>query len=187
MDDVIAGVLRRTGLPAHLLELELTESLALEGSDSVRGSLESFSAFGVKCTHDDFAVGFSNFGYLGSLPIDKVKIDKSYVAQIGTDDDGSASALAIGVIALAKALNLDVVAEGVETQDQLDFLHDHGCDQIQGYLFSEPLPAAEVSALLMLDTLAPASAGRPRRRRAARSSAGKRRQPQRPRTPSNAV
>ena len=187
MDDVVAAALRRTGLPPQLLELELTESLALQGSESVRSTLAAISAFGVKCTVDDFGVGFSNFGYLGSLPIDKVKIDKSYVAQIGTDDDGSASALAIGVIALAKALNLDVVAEGVETQDQLDFLHDHGCDQIQGYLFSEPLPAAEVSALLMLDTLAPASAGRPRRRRAARSSAGKRRQPQRPRTPSNAV
>jgi diguanylate cyclase (GGDEF)-like protein len=157
MDDVIAAVLRRTGLPPHLLELELTESLALQHSDSVRSTLAAISAFGVKCTVDDFGVGFSNFGYLGSLPIDKVKIDKSFVAQIGTDDDGSASALAIGVIALAKALHLDVVAEGVETRHQLEFLHAHGCDQIQGYLFSEPLPAHRLSTLLMLEMVSPGS------------------------------
>ncbi|MBV8386371.1 MAG: EAL domain-containing protein [Acidimicrobiia bacterium] len=155
MDDVVAAVLRRTGLPPHLLELELTESLALQGSESVRTTLAAISAFGVKCAVDDFGVGFSNFGYLGTLPIDKVKVDKSFVAQIGTDDDGSASALAIGVIALAKALHLDVVAEGVETRQHLEFLHTHGCDQIQGYLFSAPLPADTLETLLMLEMVSP--------------------------------
>jgi diguanylate cyclase (GGDEF)-like protein len=186
MDDVIAAVLRRTGLPAHLLELELTESLALQGSDSVRTTLAAISAFGVKCTVDDFGVGFSNFGYLGSLPIDKVKIDKSFVAQIGTDDDGSASALAIGVIALAKALDLDVVAEGVETRHQLEFLQAHGCDQIQGYLFSEPLPASKLSTLLVLDMVAPVPNQRTNKRPAKRAPAAKGRRPQRSPTRSSA-
>ncbi|MBV8162134.1 MAG: EAL domain-containing protein, partial [Acidimicrobiia bacterium] len=158
MDDVVAGALRRTGLPPRLLELELTESLALQGSEAVRETLDAIHGFGVTCAVDDFGVGFSNFGYLGTLPIDKVKVDKSFVAQIGVDD-GSASALAIGVVALAKALGLDVVAEGVENHEQLAFLRAHGCDQIQGYLFSAPLPAADLATLLMLEMVSP-GAGR---------------------------
>ncbi|MBV8304936.1 MAG: EAL domain-containing protein, partial [Acidimicrobiia bacterium] len=159
MDDVVAGVLRRTGLPPSLLELELTESLALQGNEAIRETLDAIHAFGVKCAVDDFGVGFSNFGYLGTLPIDKVKVDKSFVSQIGVGDDGAASALAIGIIALAKALGLDVVAEGVENHGQLEFLRDHGCDQIQGYLFSAPLPATELATLLMLEMVSP-GAGR---------------------------
>jgi len=155
MDDVVAGVLRRTGLPPRLLELELTESLALQGSEAIRETLDAIHAFGVKCAVDDFGVGFSNFGYLGTLPIDKVKVDKSFVSQIGVTDDGAASALAIGIIALAKALGLDVVAEGVESHEQLEFLREHGCDQIQGYLFSAPLPADQLSTLLMLEMVSP--------------------------------
>jgi len=171
MDDVVAAALLHTGLPAGLLELELTESLALQGSDAIRHTLQAISAFGVKCTVDDFGVGFSNFGYLGTLPIDKVKIDKSFVSQIGVGDDGAASALAIGVIALAKALELHVVAEGVESHEQLEFLRDHSCDQIQGYLFSAPLPAAELETLLMLELVSPGAGrlgpARPRRSRSA--------------------
>ena len=155
VDDVVAGVLRRTGLPPSLLELELTESLALQGDEAVRETLDAIHAFGVKCAVDDFGVGFSNFGYLGTLPIDKVKVDKSFVSQIGVSDDGAASALAIGIIALAKALGLDVVAEGVENHEQLEFLREHGCDQIQGYLFSGPLPADQLSTLLMLEMVSP--------------------------------
>jgi diguanylate cyclase (GGDEF)-like protein len=155
MDDVIAAVLRRTGLPPSLLELELTESLALQGSEGIRETLDAISAYGVKCAVDDFGVGFSNFGYLGTLPIDKVKVDKSFVSQIGVGDDAAASALAIGIIALAKALGLDVVAEGVENHEQLEFLREHGCDQIQGYLFSGPLPADQLSTLLMLEMVSP--------------------------------
>jgi EAL domain-containing protein (putative c-di-GMP-specific phosphodiesterase class I) len=156
MDDVVARVLRRTGLPPRLLELELTESLALHVSPAIRATLDAISAFGVKCAVDDFGVGFSNFGYLGTLPIDKVKVDKSFVSQIGVGDDGAAaSALAIGIIALAKALGLGVVAEGVESYDQLEFLRQHGCDQIQGYLFSGALPADQLSTLLMLEMVSP--------------------------------
>jgi diguanylate cyclase (GGDEF)-like protein len=175
MDDVVAGALRRTGLPPSLLELELTESLALQGNDAVRATLDAISAFGVKCAVDDFGVGFSNFGYLGTLPIDKVKVDKSFVSQIGVGDDGAASALAIGIIALAKALGLEVVAEGVENQEQLEFLRAHGCDQIQGFLFSGPLPADQLSSLLMLEMVSPGT-GRlgptngHKRRRAERST-----------------
>jgi len=193
MDDVVAGVLRRTELPPSLLELELTESLALQGSEAIRDTLDAISAFGVKCAVDDFGVGFSNFGYLGTLPIDKVKVDKSFVSQIGVGDDAAASALAIGIIALAKALGLDVVAEGVENHEQLEFLRDHGCDQIQGYLFSGPLPADQLSTLLMLEMVSPGAGrlgpARPRRphsataRKAAREwSAGRRERPLRVRT-----
>jgi len=178
MDDVIAGVLRRTGLPPRLLELELTESLALQGDEGIRETLNAISAFGVKCAVDDFGVGFSNFGYLGTLPIDKVKVDKSFVSQIGISDDGAASALAIGIIALAKALGLDVVAEGVENHEQLEFLREHGCDQIQGYLFSGALPADQLSTLLMLEMVSPGTGrlgpARPRPPRSATSRRAKR-------------
>src|SRR5207248_4970377 len=193
VDDVVAGALRRTGLPPRLLELELTESLALEGSEAIRETLEAISAFGVKCAVDDFGVGYSNFGYLGTLPIDKVKVDKSWVARIGEGDDGGASTLTIGIIAVAKALGLDVVAEGVETQEQLEFLREHGCDQIQGYLFSGPVPADQLSTLLMLEMVSPGAGrlgpARPRRlhsataRKAAKEgSAGRRERPLRVRT-----
>ena len=181
MDDVVAGVLRRTGLPPSLLELELTESLALNGDLGVRETLDAISAFGVKCAVDDFGVGFSNFGYLGTLPIDKVKVDKSFVSQIGVGDDAAASALAIGIIALAKALGLGVVAEGVETHEQLEFLREHGCDQIQGYLFSGPVPADQLSTLLMLEMvspgtgrLGPARPQRPRQTRQPQSATAER-------------
>jgi diguanylate cyclase (GGDEF)-like protein len=199
VDDVVAGVLRRTGLPPRLLELELTESLALQGSEAIRETLEAISAFGVKLAVDDFGVGYSNFSYLGTLPIDKVKVDKSWVSRIGEGDDGAASTLTIGIIAVAKALGLDVVAEGVETHDQLEFLRDHACDQIQGFLFSGPLPADQLSTLLMLEMVSPGAGrlgpARPHRSRQTRQlqnvngkrpvtkrSAGRRQRPLRVRT-----
>jgi diguanylate cyclase (GGDEF)-like protein len=149
IDDVVARTLRETGLDPDLLELELTESLALQDSHAVSELLDQVKEMGVSFTIDDFCVGYSDFGYLGTLPIDKVKVDKSFVARIGTPK----AALVVGIIALARGLDLKVVAEGVETKEQLEFLREHGCDQIQGFLFSEPLPADKLTSLLMLETL----------------------------------
>jgi diguanylate cyclase (GGDEF)-like protein len=151
IDDVVAAALRKSGLEPSLLELELTESLALQDSDSIREILQSVKTLGVKCSIDDFGVGFSNLGYLGTLPIDKIKIDKSFVRRINSPD--GKSALVVGIISLARGLGLEVVAEGVETKEELDFLRKHGCDQIQGFLFSQAVPAEQLTNLLMLEAL----------------------------------
>jgi diguanylate cyclase (GGDEF)-like protein len=151
IDDVVAVALRASGLDPHLLELELTESLALQDSEAIRDILQSVKSMGVKCSIDDFGVGFSNLGYLGTLPIDKIKIDKSFVRRINSPD--GKSALVVGIISLARGLGLEVVAEGVETKEELDFLRRHGCDQIQGYLFSRAVPAEQLTTLLMLESL----------------------------------
>jgi EAL domain-containing protein (putative c-di-GMP-specific phosphodiesterase class I) len=151
IDDVVAKALRESGLDPELLELELTESLALQDSDAIRDILQHVKSLGVKCSIDDFGVGFSNLGYLGTLPIDKIKIDKSFVRRINSPD--GKSALVVGIISLARGLGLEVVAEGVETKEELDFLRQHGCDQIQGYLFSRAIPADQLTTLLMLESL----------------------------------
>jgi diguanylate cyclase (GGDEF)-like protein len=151
--DMVAAVLRRTGLDPKLLELELTESLALQGDQSTYRTIEELKEMGVRCAVDDFGVGYSNFGYLDSLPIDKIKIDKGFVSKINTT--ANKPALVVGIIALGRGLGLEVVAEGVETHEQFEFLAAHGCDEIQGYLFSKPLPAEELGTLLMLELVSP--------------------------------
>ena len=145
--DMVAGVLRRTGLQARRLELELTESLALEETESVTAALDDLHRMGVQCSIDDFGTGYSALSYLTRFPIDTLKIDKGFVGHI--DGDSNESAIVRGVIALAHSLNLDVVAEGVETTEQLLFLRENGCDLMQGYLFSRPVPASELEVLLV--------------------------------------
>ncbi|MBV9663400.1 MAG: EAL domain-containing protein, partial [Actinobacteria bacterium] len=151
--DLVSSVLRRTGLDPTLLELELTESLALQGDDVTREALEQLAAMGVRCAVDDFGVGFSNFGYLDTLPIHEIKIDKTFVAKIG--EDSEQPALVVGIVALGRGLGLKVVAEGVENRRQLDVLRALDCDTIQGYFFSKPLPADELATLLMLEVVSP--------------------------------
>jgi diguanylate cyclase (GGDEF)-like protein len=151
--EMVAAALRRTGLDPNLLELELTESLALQGDDSTRETLEELVAMGVRCAVDDFGVGFSNFGYLDTLPIHEIKIDKTFVAKIG--EDSEQPALVVGIIALGRGLGLKVVAEGVENRRQLDVLRALECDTIQGFFFSRPLPADELATLLMLEVVSP--------------------------------
>ena len=108
--DMVAATLRRTGLPPKFLELELTESLALQGDDATYNTIDELKQMGVTCSVDDFGVGYSNFGYLDTLPIDKIKIDKGFVSKINTSADKPA--LVLGIIALGRGLGLDVVAEG---------------------------------------------------------------------------
>ena len=144
---VVANALRASGLPAHLLELELTESIPMDRDGAVAAALQELDVMGVRCSIDDFGTGYSNIGYLHEFPISTVKLDRSFVRTV--DGPGSDSPIVRGVIALAHSLGLRVVAEGVETRHQLGFLQKHGCDELQGFLFSPGVPAGAMSALLV--------------------------------------
>ncbi len=144
--DLVAGVkrvLEDTGLEGRYLELELTESLLMD-KDIVGSALAGLRALGVRITIDDFGTGYSSLGYLKRYPIDKLKIDRSFIDDLGTDADERA--IAIAIINLAKTLKLTALAEGVERQEQLEFLREHGCDEFQGYLAGGPVAAEEFSA-----------------------------------------
>jgi len=149
--DLVSRILRNTNLPAHLLELELTESVAMSGDEATVTTLRDLQAMGVHCTIDDFGTGYSNLSYLSRFPIGSLKIDKAFVAQIDKSGD---AAIVLAVIAMAHGLGLSVVAEGVETPEQAAFLAEHNCDQMQGFLFSKPIPPEELENLLMLEHVA---------------------------------
>ena len=164
--DVVARVLRNTGLEPTALELELTESVALADPAATMSTLQQFRSLGVSCSIDDFGTGYNGLSYLSRLPIDTLKIDKSFIDQIARGEDEGRIVAAI--IALAHGLRMTVIAEGVETDEQLDFLHASGCDELQGFLFSRPLPAEEFRELL--NHPVPLSFARmPPRRRAGRT------------------
>ncbi|MDP2430685.1 MAG: PAS domain S-box protein [Pseudomonadota bacterium] len=141
MAELVRAVLLDTGLPARLLELELTESVIMEQADQAIATLDALKSLGVRLTIDDFGTGYSSLAYLKRFPIDKLKIDRSFVD--GLADDPNDREIAATIIAMARSLNLEVLAEGVETEQQLAFLRLYGCDQYQGYLFSKPIPADE--------------------------------------------
>jgi diguanylate cyclase (GGDEF)-like protein/PAS domain S-box-containing protein len=146
MVEMVAGVLEKTRLPAGSLDLEITETVIIQHTDQVIVRLEELSRLGVQLSIDDFGTGYSSLGYLKRFPIDKLKIDQSFVRDINTDPDDAAIVTAI--VAMAGSLGLQVVAEGVETAEQLQFLKGLGCARAQGYYFSKPLPALEFAALL---------------------------------------
>ncbi|MDB5968470.1 MAG: diguanylate cyclase [Hydrocarboniphaga sp.] len=133
-------------ITAELLELELTESSLMENTELTIASLQSLKKRGLDISIDDFGTGYSNLAYLCRFPIDKLKIDIAFVREITSKPDDAAIALAI--IQMARSLKLEVVAEGVETAAQLAYLRRHHCDQIQGYYFSRPLPAADIEQML---------------------------------------
>jgi diguanylate cyclase (GGDEF)-like protein len=137
----IVDVLAETGLPPALLQLEITETLAMQNAEVSKHVLRGLKELGIKIAIDDFGTGYSSLSYLTTLPIDTLKVDRSFVSGLGTDR-GSAE-ITSAVIALAHSLNLDVVAEGVETETQLEVLRSQGCNKVQGYLFSAPIPAAD--------------------------------------------
>ena len=143
----IKGVLQETGLPASYLELELTESILMENAGSTRHTLNALKEMGVQLAIDDFGTGYSSLNYLKHFPIDRLKIDKSFVQEIDIHPDDAAIAEAI--IALAHSLRVHVVAEGVEQLSQLEFLRQRHCDEIQGFYFSRPLSASELESMLM--------------------------------------
>ena len=135
-----------TGLPAHRLELEVTEALLLAGSDAVLATLHRLRALGVRIVMDDFGVGYSSLRCLRSFPFDKIKIDRSLVNEMahGKESVGVVNAL----IGLARSFGMATTAEGVETTAQLDAVRSQGCTEVQGYLFSPPLPASGIASLL---------------------------------------
>jgi len=138
----ISSILQETGLEAHHIGIEITESMLVQDIDDVVDMLLKLSQMGLEISIDDFGTGYSSLSYLKRFPINKLKIDKSFVDDIATDSDDAAIVKAI--IAMAHGLSMKVVTEGVETQDQLDFLRLHNCEQYQGYIFSKPLPAEEI-------------------------------------------
>lgn len=144
--ETVAHALKRSGLPAELLELELTESILLQDIDVAIKTLRSLKDMGVKLSIDDFGTGYSSLSYLKRLAVNKLKIDQSFVRDLAEDADSAAIVRAI--IQLGHTLQLKVIAEGVETDAQLAFLRNYGCDEAQGYLYSRPIPATEFVKLL---------------------------------------
>jgi EAL domain-containing protein (putative c-di-GMP-specific phosphodiesterase class I) len=142
----IAEVLLQTGLPPSCLEIELTEGLFMNDVALAVELLHKLKALGLALSIDDFGTGYSSFSYLRRFPIDVLKIDRSFISDIGEGDE---AAIVVSIIALAHNLKLRVIAEGVETAAQLDYLRRNGCDEIQGYYFSPPVPAAEFERMLI--------------------------------------
>ncbi|MDS1311478.1 putative bifunctional diguanylate cyclase/phosphodiesterase [Marinobacter xiaoshiensis] len=138
---VIQQILEETGMPPANLELEITESALLYDVESAIGIMTELAGLGLSISLDDFGTGYSSLSYLKRFPIDTLKIDKSFIAEV-TTDPGS-KVIVNTIIAMAHALELKVVAEGVETEEQLALLYERGCDQAQGYLFARPLPYDE--------------------------------------------
>lgn len=139
-------ILSETGMPQHLLELELTESLAMDDTATNIETLNNLRELGIHLSIDDFGTGYSSLSYLSDLPIHRVKIDRSFIGRLA--EGSHSSAIVDAIIAMARSLGLIVIAEGVETQPQLDFLKSRDCDIIQGYFSGRPVPAKEFSALL---------------------------------------
>ena len=147
--DLVAGVasaLKDSGLEAKYLELEVTESLIMHNVDLAVETMKALQGLGVQLSIDDFGTGYSSLSSLKAFPVARLKIDRSFVRDLPHDESGKAVATA--VIALGQKLNLRVIAEGVETDEQLAFLRDNNCDEMQGYLFSKPVPPAEIEDLI---------------------------------------
>lgn len=152
-DDLVSvvksGVLD-AGIKPKMLELEITESLLMRDIEATIDDLNRLKEFGVDLSVDDFGTGYSSLSYLKRFPIDTLKIDRSFVLDLHRDSDDAAICAAI--LAMARKLDLKVIAEGVELEEQLDFLRLHNCDQIQGYLFSKPLAGKDFEVLALSHT-----------------------------------
>ncbi|MGH9458977.1 MAG: putative bifunctional diguanylate cyclase/phosphodiesterase [Thermoanaerobaculia bacterium] len=144
--DRVRSALASSGLPPSSLELEITENNAMQNAENSVRTLRELKSLGIMIAVDDFGTGYSSLNYLKRFPLTTLKLDQSFVRDV-TEDPGDA-AIATAVISMARTLNLELVAEGVETEEQLAFLRDRGCPRLQGYLFSRPLPAAEFAAFL---------------------------------------
>ena len=143
---LVMQVLEETGLDPQYLELELTESTIMRNAEEAVSMLNELHALGIGLAIDDFGTGYSSLSYLKRFPVDRLKIDRSFVSDIGESSDDETITSAI--IALAHSLNLQVIAEGVETSTQLDFLKERACDEMQGYFFAKPLPHDAIPGML---------------------------------------
>eukprot|EP00825_Cyclidium_porcatum_P019578 TRINITY_DN2227_c0_g1_i2.p1 TRINITY_DN2227_c0_g1~~TRINITY_DN2227_c0_g1_i2.p1 ORF type:complete len:314 (+),score=12.29 TRINITY_DN2227_c0_g1_i2:93-1034(+) len=135
--NIVIDELRASGLPGSALELEITESELMLYPEATLNKLAEIRSYGISIAIDDFGTGYSNLARLRALPIDRIKVDRSFVLDI--EADTNANAISACIVTLAKAMNLEVVAEGVETNGQLEYLLRQGCDLIQGYLFGRPM------------------------------------------------
>jgi diguanylate cyclase (GGDEF)-like protein len=144
--NLVRDILAETGLPARLLELEITESTAMQSPEASIRTLYELKRLGIRISLDDFGTGHSSLAYLKRFPIDTLKIDQSFIRDITRDPD--TAAIVTAIIAMGHSLRLKVIAEGVEFTDQATFLKRHNCDQMQGYLINAPMPAAELGAIL---------------------------------------
>ncbi len=142
----VSRALGNSCLIPELLELEITESVVMQNAETTVEMLKELKRMKLKLAVDDFGTGYSSLSYLKRFPIDTLKIDQSFVRDVTTDADDAS--LVKAIIAMGHALQLNVIAEGVETPEQLAFLRQHGCDGMQGYSFSRPLPAEEIARLL---------------------------------------
>jgi diguanylate cyclase (GGDEF)-like protein len=142
----IEGILRDYDIEPEKLEVEITESVMMKNAELTMYTLERLKEMGVRLSMDDFGTGYSSFNYLKRFPLDVIKIDKSFVKDVNNNEEDAAIVRAI--IAMARSLKLRVIAEGVETPEQLRFLQENGCDEIQGYLLSKPVPAEDVISLI---------------------------------------
>ena len=143
---IVLQALTRSGLSPHRLEIEITESVFLDGEDNVLNLLHQLRAIGVRVALDDFGTGYSSLSYLRSFPFDKIKIDRSFVTHVA--DDASSAAIVRAIVDLAAALHMEITAEGVEDADQLGCLRGQGCDSIQGFLLSRPVEYDAIARLL---------------------------------------
>jgi EAL domain-containing protein (putative c-di-GMP-specific phosphodiesterase class I) len=151
----VTAALAVSGLPAERLELEITELVLLQESEGAFAILHQLRDLGIKIAMDDFGTGYSSLGYLRSFPFDKIKIDQSFIHDLPTKEDSLAIIRA--VVGLSSSLGITTTAEGVETKEQLERLTSEGCNEVQGFLFSPPRPAAEVGHILS-EMAAPAEA-----------------------------
>jgi diguanylate cyclase (GGDEF)-like protein len=145
----VIRILDETGLKASRLEIEITESVLLDGAELSSLTLNALRAAGVRIALDDFGTGYSSLSYLHKFAVDKIKIDRSFVQ--GLDGNGAADAIVQAMVDLARAMNVDVTAEGVETMEQRDFLRRIGCDELQGFLLSRPVAAEQIDKLLGIE------------------------------------
>jgi len=144
----VSRILQETGLDPASLEMELTESMVMHNVETAIATLQGLKSLGLRLSVDDFGTGYSSLSYLKGLPIDALKIDRSFVRDIGTGSEAEDGILAAAIISLGHALHLQVIAEGVETDAQLHFLKRHGCDQVQGFLYGEPVAPEQFAELL---------------------------------------
>jgi EAL domain-containing protein (putative c-di-GMP-specific phosphodiesterase class I) len=142
----LRAILKETGLDPRYLELELTETVLMQHAESTSSVLRALKSTGVRLSVDDFGTGYSSLSYLKKFPIDSLKIDRSFVRDISADTDDAT--IVSAVITMAKSLKKCVIAEGVETEDQVKFLQSCGCNQAQGFYFSRPVAAKDFAKLL---------------------------------------
>ena len=144
--ELVSAVLQETGLDPHYLELEITESVTMHDAEKTIATLNNLRALNLQLSIDDFGTGYSSLSYLKRFPINKLKVDQSFVRNMTTDPNDAS--ITKSVILLGQSLNLSVIAEGVETAEQLALLKKFGCDEVQGYFFSKPVPADDLERLL---------------------------------------